>query len=43
MGGKSEPDETLQDMDQKNIEKVLTEQGCQWKFNPPHASHFGGV
>ena len=20
-----------------------TEQGCEWQFNPPHASHFGGV
>ena len=21
----------------------IEEQGCEWKFNPPHASHFGGV
>ena len=30
-------------MDEQVVEKYLTEQGCEWQFNPPHASHFGGV
>ena len=34
---------TLLEMDQKSIEQYVTEQNCQWIFNPPHASHFGGV
>lgn len=25
------------------MEKYLTEQGCEWQFNLPFASHFGGV
>ena len=25
------------------MEKFITERGCKWEFNPPHASHFGGV
>ena len=25
------------------IERYTSEQGCEWLFNPPHASHFGGV
>ena len=25
------------------MEKFVTECGCKWEFNPPHASHFGGV
>ena len=24
------------------VKSYLTEQGCSWTFNPPHASHFGG-
>ncbi|XP_030613054.1 uncharacterized protein LOC115799898 [Archocentrus centrarchus] len=26
----------------KSMQKYLTEQGCSWEFNPPHASHMGG-
>ena len=36
-------DEALKGMDQKKIERFVTEQGCEWTFNPPHASHFGGA
>lgn len=43
IGGKSELDISLQEMDHKIIEKFVTEQNCEWLFNPPHASHFGGV
>ena len=27
----------------KNVEKYLSTQNCTWVFNPPHASHMGGV
>ena len=36
-------DEALRKMDKDKIEKYVTKQGCRWEFNPPHASHFGGV
>ena len=42
-GGKAELDEALKAMDQKAISKYVTEQNCEWFFNPPHASHFGGA
>ena len=43
VGGKSELDEALKNMDRRKIERFVAEQGCEWKFNPPHASHFGGA
>jgi hypothetical protein len=43
IGGKSELDQALSAMNQKAITKYVTEQNCEWIFNPPHASHFGGV
>ena len=30
-------------MEQKGIEEHLIQRGIRWKFNPPAASHFGGV
>ena len=39
VGGKSE----LAAADKEKIQKFVVQQGCEWKFNPPHASHFGGV
>lgn len=36
VGGKSE-------LDFGKIQQFVTEQECQWRMNPPHASHFGGV
>ncbi|KAK3736788.1 hypothetical protein QZH41_011735, partial [Actinostola sp. cb2023] len=30
-------------MDQSKVQRFISEHGCEWKFNPPHASHFGGV
>ena len=30
-------------MDKKSVERYLSEQGCEWQFNPPQASRFGGV
>ena len=41
VGGKSELDEALAEMDKKSVKRYLSEQGCEWQFNPPHASHFG--
>ena len=26
----------------KSVQRYLSEQGCSWEFNPPHASHMGG-
>jgi hypothetical protein len=30
-------------MDPGDIENYLNKNGCEWVFNPPHASHAGGV
>lgn len=43
IGAKSELDEALAELNQQTVQKFVTEQGCEWQFNPPHASHFGGV
>ena len=43
VGAKSELDGALKSMDRRKIERFIAEQGCEWKFNPPHASHFGGA
>ena len=40
---KSELDSVLNAMDQRTSKKYVTEQKCDWIFNPPHASHFGGA
>ena len=43
VGAKTELGEALKEMDQASIERYVRDQGCEWKFNLPHASHFGGV
>ena len=43
VGGKSELKNAMKEMDQCKLEKYVRAQGCEWHFNPPHASHFGGV
>ena len=30
-------------MDSESVANYLSEQNCEWIFNPPHASHFGSV
>jgi transposase InsO family protein len=35
--------EAVQDWNQNKIEHFLRQKGIQWKFNPPAASHMGGV
>ena len=42
-GAKAELDNALAELDQHKVEKYAHEQGCEWLFNPPHASHFGGA
>ena len=32
-----------QELDLKTINSYLNDNECQWLFNPPHASHFGGA
>eukprot|EP00064_Thunnus_orientalis_P010394 superscaffoldBa00001412_g10420 len=29
-------------MDSRGLQNYLSQQGCTWEFNPPHASHVGG-
>ena len=43
VGGKSQLEQALSEMDQTRVQKFLAEQGCEWIFNPPNASHFGGA
>ena len=43
VGAKSELANALKEMDHDRIGNYLREQDCERKFNPPHASHFGGV
>jgi hypothetical protein len=33
----------MNEMDKKDIEAYLVREGCEWIFNPPHASHAGGI
>ena len=42
-GAEKELFNALQEMDQKRIENYLLQMNIQWKFNPPAASHMGGV
>lgn len=42
VGGKNKLEESMKAMDQRKIASFATEHGCEWKFNPPHSSHFGG-
>ena len=41
--GKSQFEQELSETDQTRVQKFVAEQGCEWIFDPPHASHFGGV
>ena len=43
IGAKTELGEAVSELNDKKVEKFVTEYGCKWEFNPPHASHFGGV
>ena len=39
----SELEEALKEIYLGKVQRFVTEQGCKWELNPPHASHFGGV
>ncbi|PFX13107.1 hypothetical protein AWC38_SpisGene22835 [Stylophora pistillata] len=43
VGGHIELAEALKEMDETMIERFVTQHGCEWKFNPPRTSRFGGV
>ena len=43
IGAKTELGEAVSELNDKKVEKFMTEYGCKWELNPPHASHFGGV
>ncbi len=43
VGAHNEFKAALSKMDKNSIESYLASPGCTWEFNPPHASHMGGV
>ena len=43
VGAKSELGDALREMDQRKVKGYVTNHGCEWIWNPPHASHFGGA
>ncbi len=43
VGARNELTAATKEMDNGNIAAYLANEGCEWIFNPPHASHAGGV
>ena len=43
IGGSPELLKCMQQLDEEKIKKFGLEKEVEWKFNPPHASHMGGV
>ncbi|XP_068680566.1 uncharacterized protein [Montipora foliosa] len=43
VGGNKELSDLVKELDQDKIVKSTANQGIKWKFNPPHAPHFGGA
>ena len=43
VSAKTEIDQALAEMDKESVARYLSEQGYEWLFNPPHASHFSGA
>ena len=43
VGGKREMSSSLKDFDVQQIEKFCVKNQIEWDFNPPYASHMGGV
>ena len=43
VGARNELEAAMKEMDKKHVEAFLVGEGCEWVFNPPHASHAGGV
>ncbi|PIK40461.1 hypothetical protein BSL78_22688 [Apostichopus japonicus] len=43
VGANKELKSALQELDENQINRFASNHGLKWKFNPPAASHFGGV
>ena len=43
IGAKNEFQQAFKEMDENEIKREMLERSCQFVFNPPAASHFGGV
>ncbi|XP_006817669.1 uncharacterized protein LOC102809487, partial [Saccoglossus kowalevskii] len=43
VGAKNELETAMKELNHGHIQKFLAKQACEWIFNPPHASHFGGI
>ena len=43
VGAQTELATALQEMKNEQISSYLARQECEWLFNPPHASHAGGI
>lgn len=43
VAGKEQLEDTFLEIDKIQIQKFTAEQGCEWMFNSPQSSHFGGV
>ena len=43
IGARNELQSCLSEMDDSAIQSYLANEGCEWIFNAPHASHVGGV
>lgn len=43
VGAESELKRTLIELDQERIQRTLVGRGIDWYFNPPSASHWGGI
>ena len=43
VGAHNELQAALKEMDKEGIQNYLVSRGCEWIFNPSHASHAGGV
>ena len=43
VGAEKELAKAFQEMTNNQVKDHLIDQGCDFKFNPPHASHMGGV
>ena len=43
VGTERELREVINEWNEKQVQETLLQKNIQWVFNPPHASHFGGV
>ena len=43
VGASHELKQTLQEISDDQIRHYLADHGCEFEFNPPHASHMGGI